>query len=75
MLALFSAVSVGFQGLQCGSQKLSGLPAESGWLFFCLGTLQCTDVGEVLCCGALRSQRIACSHNINTPTSVPCQAS
>ena len=41
------------------------------WLaIFCLGTL--TDVGEVLCFGALRSQRIACSHNINTlATSVP----
>ena len=71
MLALFSAGGGGFQGLQC-SQKFSVLHGESGWPFFCLGTLQCTDVGEVLCFGALRSQRIACSHNINTlATSVP----
>ena len=74
MLALFQAVGGGFQGLQC-SQKLSGLHGESGWPFFCLGSLQCTDVGDVLCCGALRSQRIACSRNINIPASVPCQAS
>ena len=65
MLALFPAVWWRISGVAVLTEILS--TAWRKWLaIFCLGALQCTDVGDVLCCGALRSQRIACSLNINT---------